>query len=88
VEISQKVKLLMRTHVKCAIAKDAGISAATIDAIMAGIPPRIRTAEKLAAALGVDPAWLIDRRSKWPPVRVSPIGDLKQESQPNVAAGE
>jgi transcriptional regulator with XRE-family HTH domain len=86
VEMPQKLKLLMRTHIKCAIAKDAGISVATIDAIMAGVPPRIRTAEKLAAALGVDPAWFIDSRSKWPPMRVPPSGDLKQEAQPNGVA--
>jgi transcriptional regulator with XRE-family HTH domain len=78
----------LRVYNKTFFAAEAGISPQTLRNAMNGSTPGLHTIRAIAATVGVDWAWLADDERGWPPARVSPIGDLKQESQPNVAAGE
>jgi transcriptional regulator with XRE-family HTH domain len=85
--VTQKIVRLMRLYRRRAVAEIAGLSPSTIDHLMAGQIPKIGTAKKLAAALGVDEIWLLDDRRGWPPKRTAPLGDLEQDGpQPPLAA--
>jgi transcriptional regulator with XRE-family HTH domain len=71
----------MRVYKIVAIAEVADLSPLTIMNIRDGkTMPTVETVRKLAAALGVDPGWMIDDSRGFPPKRVTPLGDLKQES--------
>lgn len=65
----QKLRSLMRPYKQNAIAKRVGISPQSVNAYLShGAIPSSDVAVRLADALGVDVAWLIDDRQKWPPV--------------------
>lgn len=66
-----KLRRLVQDMNKSAVARRAGISPQAIDSyVRLGNVPLIDSAVRLARALGVDIAWLIDDERDWPPVRV------------------
>lgn len=80
--IAEKLKRFSQTHNMSAIARATGVSRTCIGQICKGSQPRASVAVRLARALGVDVAWLIDDTAEWPPVRNEaaepPTPDRKQ----------
>ncbi|HMO25456.1 MAG TPA: helix-turn-helix transcriptional regulator [Tepidisphaeraceae bacterium] len=78
---TEKLRRLMKMHRPKMVAQVAGVSRATMAALVAGKhQPMIGTANAIARAVGVDVGWLIDDTRDWPPVRTTPAMDRELET--------
>ena len=73
--VAEKLRRLLKTHSKKAVAKAAGISPNTLFSVLSGRACiSLQTAASLAAVLGVRLGWLVDDSQSWAEiVRVPPI---------------
>lgn len=73
--IPEKLRRLMKTSNKSAVARSAGLTPNTIFFILSGkFEPSISSARALAGVLGVQLGWLLDDSQGWDDiVRVPPV---------------
>jgi len=80
VTVVQKLRRLLKTHQKKAVAHAAGISPQSLFLVLAGKSSiSLRTAKPLAAVLGVGVGWLVDDTQSWDDiVRVPPVESVSR----------
>ncbi|HUO07065.1 MAG TPA: helix-turn-helix transcriptional regulator [Phycisphaerae bacterium] len=68
--LHEKLERLTETANRSAVSRKAGLPATTLNSMLARHSmPTVDTIVKLARALEVDVAWLIDDQKMWPAVR-------------------
>ena len=85
--VDQKLRRLLKTHQKKAVANAAGISPNTLYLVLRKETLiTIPTAKSLAAVLGVELGWLVDDSQSWEDiVRVPPVENVSRHEVAHAA---